>query len=254
VATGVWYHLQVSVVGCTFTAVLKRDDSTATTTTSATDAGCYAAGQAGVRSHLTSASFRNFQVTAAAASTATTYSDSWASGASTGWTAYGGTWSTTSGMERQTGTGTNGPKLIAPVSGDAYTVSSDVRITSLTAPSGNGGVMARVSSPGTGPDAYLGYFAGVDGSTSQLSLGRANSGTWTPLANTTVPGGVALNTWYHVTLRTTGCTITATAQSTRSWDQAVVAVTDTGCPSSGSAGIRGMIAATDHREFAVTKG
>ncbi len=46
VTTGVWYHLQVTVVGCTITAVLKRDDSATTTTASATDAGCFAAGQA----------------------------------------------------------------------------------------------------------------------------------------------------------------------------------------------------------------
>ena len=111
-----------------------------------------------------------------------------------------------------------------------------------------------MTSPGTGPDAYNGYFVGVDGSTSQLSLGRANTTTWTPLANTTVPGGVVLNAWYHVTLRATGCTISATGQSTASWDQAVVSVTDTGCPTTGSAGIRGMIAATDFKEFAVTKG
>lgn len=256
VVTGTWYTLQASVVGCTITAVLKRENSTTTTTTTATDPSCLPSGQVGVRSHLTSASFRNVQVTAAAASTASTYTDSWASGSATGWTTYGGTWSTVAagGLQRQTGTGTNGPKQTSPVAGDAYTVSSDVRITSLTAPSGNGGVMARVSSPATGPDAYIGYFAGVDGSTSQLSLGRANTTTWTPLANTTVPGGVALNAWYHVTLRTTGCTITATAQSTASWDQAVVGVTDTGCPTTGSAGIRGMIAATDFREFAVTKG
>lgn len=256
VTAGVWYHLQVSMVGCTITAVLKRDDATGTTTTSATDSGCLASGQAGVRSHLTSASFRNFQVTAAAASTAPTYSDSWASGASTGWTSYDGIWSTVaaSGTQRQTGPGSTGPKQTAPASGDAYTTSSDVKITSLTAPSGNGGVMTRVTSPGIGPDAYTGYFAGVDGSTSQLSLGRANGTAWTPLANTTVPGGIALNAWYHVTLRATGCTITATGQSTASWDQATLAVSDTGCPTSGSAGIRGMIAATDFREFAVTKG
>ncbi|MGE3194277.1 MAG: hypothetical protein AB7K08_12510 [Microbacteriaceae bacterium] len=256
VSTGVWYNLQASIVGCTITATLKRDNATATTTVSATNAGCLASGQAGVRSHLTSASFRNFQVTPAAASTASTYSDSWASGASTGWSTYGGTWSTVAatGTQRQTGTGTNGPKQTSPASGDAYTVSSDVKITSLSAPSGNGGVMARVGSPSTGPDAYLGFFAGVDASTSQLSLGRANSGTWTPLANTTVPGGVVLNAWYHVTLRATGCVITATAQKTSSWDQAVVGVTDVGCPATGSTGIRGMVAATDFKEFAVTKG
>ncbi|GMA90151.1 hypothetical protein [Homoserinibacter gongjuensis] len=62
-----------------------------------------------------------------------------------------------------------------------------MKLTSLTAPSGNAGVLARTSSPGVGPDAYTGYFAGVDGSTSRLSLGKAD-GSWTPLADDVVPG------------------------------------------------------------------
>jgi hypothetical protein len=110
-----------------------------------------------------------------------------------------------------------------------------------------------VSSPSTGADAYTGYFAGVDGSTHRLSLGRAN-GSWTPLADAVVPGGVQLNAWYHLTLRATGCSITATAQKTSSWDQAIVSATDPGCPASGSAGIRGMLAGVDFKEFSVSKG
>ncbi|MFT4030003.1 MAG: DUF1080 domain-containing protein [Protaetiibacter sp.] len=256
VSVGVWYRLTASIVGCTITATLKRDDSTTLTTTSTTVTGCFAAGQAGVRTHLTSASFRNLQVTAAASSTASSYADSWASGSSTGWTGYGGTWTTVSSgaIERQSASGTDGPKLVSSVSGDAYTVSTDVKLTALTAASGNAGVTARLGSPSVGPDAYTGYFAGVDGSTSQLSLGRANSGTWTPLANTGVPGGVSIGSWYHVTLRTSGCVLTATAQSTASWDQAVLSVADAGCASSGSAGVRGMLATSDFTEFLVTKG
>lgn len=114
-------------------------------------------------------------------------------------------------------------------------------------------MLARVTSPATGADAYTGYFAGVDGTTGRLSLGRAN-GSWTPLADTLVPGSVQLNRWYHVTLRATGCGITATAQSTSSWDQARVAVTDSGCPAAGSTGIRAMLAGADFKAFAVSKG
>ncbi|GMA90152.1 hypothetical protein [Homoserinibacter gongjuensis] len=112
--TGTWYHLKASIVGCTITAILKTDAGTATTTATATDSGCLASGQAGLRTHLTSASFRNVQVTAAGSSTAAAYSDAWASGASTGWAAYGGTWSTTGGIERQSAGGTDGPKLLSP--------------------------------------------------------------------------------------------------------------------------------------------
>lgn len=253
IGTGTWYHLTASIVGCTITASVKPDNAATTTTATVTDPGCFASGQAGVRTHLTSASFRNVQVTAAGASTAPAYSDSWASGSAAGWTAYGGTWSTAGGMQQQTAAGTNGPKQLAPSSGDAYTISADVRLASLSAPSGNAGVVARVSSPAIGADAYDGYFAGVDGSTERLSLGRAD-GSWTPLADTLVPRGVQLGQWYRVTLRVTGCTITATAQPISSWDQARVAATDPGCFASGSAGIRAMLATADFREFTVTRG
>lgn len=255
VTVGTWYHLKVAVVGCTITATLKADAATATTTATATDAGCFASGQAGVRTHLTSASFRNFQVTAAGSSAAAAYNDSWASGAAAGWTAFGGTWSTVAagGLERQTAAATDGPKLLSPSSGDAYTASADVRLTSLSAPSGNAGVVVRTGSAAVGPDAYNGYFAGVDGSTSRLSLGKAN-GSWMPLADAVVPGGVQLNRWYHVTLRATGCDLTATAQSTSSWDQVRVTATDSGCFATGAAGIRAMLAGADFREFAVNKG
>ncbi|MDQ0646692.1 hypothetical protein QFZ53_000888 [Microbacterium natoriense] len=254
VSAGAWYHLTASIVGCTITATIKPDNATTSTTATATDAGCFASGQAGVRTHLNSASFRNLQVTPAGGSTAASYADSWASGASTGWTGYGGSWSTIAGgIERQSASATDGPKLASPIAGDAYTVSSDVRLTSLTAPSGNAGVLARVTSPGVGPDAYTGYFAGIDGSTGRLSLGTAN-GSWTPLADTGVPGGVQVNSWYRVTLRASGCTITATGQRTSSWDQARVTTTVPSCTASGSAGIRAMLAAADFREFLVSKG
>lgn len=255
VATATWYHLKVAMVGCTITATLKADAGTATTTATATDSGCFASGQAGVRTHLTSASFRNFQVTAAGASTATAYSDAWASGAAAGWSSYGGTWSTVaaSAVQRQTAAGGDGPKQASPSAGDAYTVSADVRLTSLSAPSGNAGVLARMTAPAVGPDAYNGYFAGVDGSTGRLSLGKAN-GSWTPLSDALVPGGVQLNRWYHVTLRATGCDIVATAQATSSWDQVRLGVTDAGCAATGAAGIRSMLAGADFKEFSVTKG
>ncbi|MDR6868169.1 hypothetical protein J2Y69_002780 [Microbacterium resistens] len=255
VGVGTWYHVSASIVGCTITATIKPENATTTTTATATDPGCFASGQPGVRTHLTSASFRNFQVSEAGASTAPAYADSWASGAATGWTGYGGSWSTIAAgaTERQSAAGADGPKLSSPASGDAYTAAADVRLTSLSAPSGNAGVVARMTSPGVGPDAYSGYFAGVDGSTGRLSLGRSN-GTWTPLADTGVPGGVQLNTWYRVTLRVTGCTISATGQRTSSWDQARLSVTDSGCSATGAAGIRAMLAAADFREFLVAKG
>lgn len=255
IATGTWYHVKASIVGCTITATVKADSATTTTTATATDSGCFASGQAGVRTHLTSGSFRNFQVTPAAASTASAYNDSWGSGASTGWSTYGGSWSTVgaSATQRQTAAGTDGPKQASPSSGDAYTVSADVKLTSLSAPSGNAGVVARMSSPAVGPDAYTGYFAGIDGSTGRLSLGKAN-GSWTPLADAVMPNGVVVGGWYHVTLRTTGCAITATGQSTSSWDQVRLETSDTGCASSGSGGIRTMLAGADFKEFSVNRG
>lgn len=256
ISTGTWYHLQVRVIGCTIVATVKPANSTTSTSASATDAGCFASGQVGLRTHLTNASFRNVSVVPAGTSTAGGFVDSWASGSAAGWTSYGGTWSTTAAtaVESQTGTGADGPKnVLGGLTGDNYTVSADVDLTALTAGNGNAGVIGRVSSPSAGVDAYNGYFAGVDGTTGQLALGRANM-SWVPLASAPVPGSVALNQWYHVTLRASGCGITATAQSTSSWDQAKVNVTDAGCLTSGAVGLRAFVAKAGWRNFTVGVG
>lgn len=66
VTTGAWYHLRVSVKGCTFQVTAQPGDlSTGPTTLSQTVAGCQAAGAPGLRSHYTAASWRNIAISAA---------------------------------------------------------------------------------------------------------------------------------------------------------------------------------------------
>ncbi|EIC06711.1 protein of unknown function DUF1080 [Microbacterium laevaniformans OR221] len=256
VAVGEWYSLQVTAVGCSITATLKRYDAPAVTTATANPSGCFAAGQAGVRSHLTPASFRNVHVTPAASSSTGIFSESWGSGNANGWSAVGGNWSTVagSGIQRQSATGNDGPKFISPAAGNSYTVSANAKITSLSEPNGNAGLLARVTDPTVGANSYSGYYAGIDGTTSRLSLGKAAAGNWNPVADAAVPGGVSTDGWYHLSLRATGCTLTATAQKTTSWDQAVVTANDANCVGSGAAGIRTYLSTADYVGFAVTPG
>lgn len=64
VASHVWYHVRVAVQGCTFSISVQRDDlSVAATTLNHTVAGCQAAGAPGLRSHFTTASWRDIAVT-----------------------------------------------------------------------------------------------------------------------------------------------------------------------------------------------
>jgi hypothetical protein len=65
---------------------------------------------------------------------------------------------------------------------DKYTF-GDVRVEAEVTPppTGDAGVVFRVSKPSIGPDAYEGYYAGVSASGQQVILGRADGRRWTPL-------------------------------------------------------------------------
>jgi hypothetical protein len=252
VAVGSWYRLVVQVVGCTITASAQPVTSTtAPTTLSVTNTGCFATGQIGVRSHFTPASWRNVTVTASgiAGSSPAPYLAPFASGA-TGWTTYGGTWSVASGEYRNTSAGA-GEKSVAGNSAWAnYTLQADISLTSIGT-NANAGLVARVANPATGVDALRGYYAGVT-SAGTLVVGKFNN-NWTFLGDKSVPGGVSTGQWYHMTLQVRGCEITATAQGVGSFDQAALTITDAGCTqTTGQIGVRTFNAGASWRYLSVT--
>ena len=242
VSLNTWYHVTIQAVGCTFTVTAQVVGSTgAPTAFSATDTGCsFTSGLIGVRTwNANAAAWRNISVTpGGATSTAVApYYAPFASGTATGWTTYGGTWLDSGAQETygETSSTTNGDKAIAGSSswGD-YTLQADVQLTAA----GNAGILVRINNPAVGPDALQGYFVGLDSGNGNVFLGRQNN-NWTYLAGTTLPGGVSLNTWYHLTVQAVGCTFTVSAQASGTADQATFAYSDAGCTfTAGKIGIR----------------
>ena len=63
VSTGVWYHMSIAVDGCDFVVTTRPTDlSAAATTITQTVANCQSAGTPGLRSHYTTASWRDMAV------------------------------------------------------------------------------------------------------------------------------------------------------------------------------------------------
>jgi hypothetical protein len=249
VSTNTWYHLTVQVIGCALNVAVQRIGTTSQTTYNTTDGSCFAAGQVGVRSFNTGASWRNVSVTPGGTTTFVPAYAPWGAGSTTGWTTYGGSWALSGETWGDSTVGTSGDKAVTGLStwGNSSLV-SDLKVTSGT---GTLGLIARVTNPAVGADAYTGYFAGIDRSNSQVVLGRANN-SWTRLdpGLVTVPGGVSTNSWYHMTFQHVGCALTVTAQSTASFDQGVITYTDTGCTiTNGKVGIRDYNAAATWRYF-----
>jgi hypothetical protein len=142
------------------------------------------------------------------------YRSGFAGGASD-WTTYDGCWSTTTaegfGMYAEK---CGSPTAAAPkaVTGSAswtdYTIQADVKLDGGK----QVGLLARVSDPSPGLDQHNGYWAYIS-SAGKLELGRMTKGSYTFLRTIDVPGGISVNTWYHLVVQVTGCTITV-SQST----------------------------------------
>jgi Domain of Unknown Function (DUF1080) len=187
------------------------------------------------------------EVTGSATAGALPFNSTFAGG-DAGWMDYGGCWSTSGGTYTETCGGTSGNKAIAGSTGwTDYTLQGDVEITSGT----QAGFLVRVSNPSTGADALNGYYVGVNASS--LFLGRQN-GSWTPLTSAAIPGGLANNTWYHITVQAVGCTFTISGNPVGSTaTPASYTYTDTGCTfTSGAIGVRDYASTGAWRNITVT--
>jgi len=256
VALNTWYHVTVQAVGCTFTASAQQVGSSSLAATfSYTDSSCtFTSGQVGVRDHYTTASWRNVAVTPLGTTTTTVapYYAPFASGSSAGWSAHGGTWSVSSNNETYSDTsGGSGDKAVTGSTTLVnYTLQGDLKLTSEGA-NANAGLIVHVTHPATGIDSFDGYYAGIT-SSGTLILGR-EAYNWTKLTQATLASGVSLNTWYHMSVQVSGCTLTVAVQPINSPEQAVVRYTDTGCSyTSGQIGVRTFNADASWRYIEMT--
>lgn len=259
VATNTWYHLSVRAVGCTFTIGVHPVASTAAPTTfTETDPGCFTSGQAGVRMDSTPASWRNVTVTPAdaSASTPAPYLDPFQTGTATGFTPYGGSWSTNGSTQTYANTtGGNGEKSLVPaVTGTNYTLQGNVRIDHNIGATPGAGLLIRANSPAVGANAFQGYYVGIDENTGGLIISRHQNDS-TVLANSGAigGGGILVGNWYHLTVRVNGCSITASAQRFGVAEQTTATATDCAI-ASGAIGVRTVNATASWAVLSVTAG
>lgn len=171
-------------------------------------------------------------------------------GTQAGWKHYGGSWQLADGVLSETAGGTGGSKSLAGSTGwTDYVIEADVRRDSA-GPSGNAGLLFRVSDPGVGPDALTGYYVGVgDGG---MQLGRMNH-NWTPLTSGPISGGSPVDTWIHVRVEVRGCilTITANRVDDPTDPPPTKGYIDTACPAAGAVGVRTFDGAASWRDLTV---
>jgi hypothetical protein len=120
-------------------------------------------------------------------------------GDTAGWTWIGGGWWTHEGQLRTSPTG-GAPGFKAMLENVACAdLTLDAAVT--PPPTGDAGVIFRVSKPSIGPDAYQGYYAGVSASSNQVILGRADGRTWTPIKIVPHPIRAGVGTKLSITAR-----------------------------------------------------
>ena len=152
-----------------------------------------------------------------------------------GWDRYGGTFGTAGNVYQETAGGTGGNKAVTGSTawGD-YTLAGDVQLNTVGT-SGNAGFLVRATDPTAGTDSVNGYYVGV--TTSSLVIGKESYG-WTQLATTPIPGGLAANAWYHLTVGVNGCSITVQGTPAGSWaNPAYLAINDCSF-GAGAVGVR----------------
>lgn len=170
----------------------------------------------------------------------TPYRDSFRNGDRSGWTFYGGSWTTSDGTLDNL-SGARGDKaIVGNRRWSDYVVETDVRLNADPADSlyGDAGVIIRVTDPATGVDSYDGYYAGVGSDGSILLLGRANY-TWVRLAS--VPLGVEARrgSWFHLKVLAKGCYFEAAAEDAATHRRARLTYFDPDCTKrAGAAGVR----------------
>ena len=131
----------------------------------------------------------------------TSFSDDFTDGDQLGWVNYNGSFLVENGEYVSTNVeGAPGVKSIqTATSFSNFTYEAKIQLGS----GGDAGFVFRVNTPSPGPDAYNGYYAGIN-SGGNVVLGKANGG-WTELKS--VKSIVQENTWYSVKIVAQGTNI-----------------------------------------------
>ena len=176
------------------------------------------------------------------------YRDHFVSSDNAEWTAYGGNWKV------QAGTMVNesnerGAKL---VTGSAYwqdyTVQADVALRSL----GDAGLIARVSDPEQGVDAYSGIYAGLRIRDEALVVGVADH-DWQEAVAKPLSSPIVSNSWYHIRVELKDCKVNTIVNREDSTELARLDLTLDSCPLHGKIGLRSYDSGGMWKNVEVTK-
>jgi hypothetical protein len=248
-----WYHLTAQASGCSFVATAQPVGSVTVTSVTVTDAGCTnTAGNVGVRSYEAAAAWRDIQIVRGAG-TNTPYYAPFAAGSS-GWTTYGGSWSTSNETYSNTNSTDASDLAISNTTCQNCIVTGDVKVTSS---SGAAGFLLRASNPATGTNAVNAYFFAVSAA-GHITVQEEKNGAAT-VDLTTIPlFSDSNNVWFHLTaqvstLSTGGCQIRVTAQRvTAARIENETTVADPTCTfTSGTVGLQSSQASANWRYVSV---
>ena len=129
------------------------------------------------------------------------FTSDFAAGNDDGWTRYGGHYGFSDGSYLLTNAGTTGKSLTGDPAWHDGTLEGEVMLTSA----GNAGLLFRTTNADlAGPDAFSGYYVGLDSGGSVFLSRSVND--YTKLAR--APLAVPLNTWQHVRVVLRGAAIT----------------------------------------------
>jgi len=131
----------------------------------------------------------------------TTFKDSFPTNGPNKWVNFGGGWQQKSGKYYAQSFGVGGMKSVATNSSFSdFTYDATISILDNNA---QGGVVFRVSKPADGPNAFIGYYAGLNTS-GQIVLGKSNN-SWSEIKS--ISATINKSTAYHLRVITKGSSI-----------------------------------------------
>ncbi|MDP4210264.1 MAG: glycoside hydrolase family 127 protein [Bacteroidota bacterium] len=171
----------------------------------------------------------------------TSFNDDFSDGNQVGWVNYNGSFMVENGEYVSTNIeGAPGGKSIqTATSFSDFSYEAKIQVGS----DGDAGLLFRVNSPTTGPDAYNGYYVGFSAS-GNVVVGKAN-GSWTPIK--TAHASFRANTWFHVKIVAMGASIKVFIDET---PVPVIEITDTSF-SKGAIGVRTYGAVAKYDDISV---
>jgi signal transduction histidine kinase len=162
------------------------------------------------------------------------YQDSFASGRTEEWQAFGGAWSIVNGAIRNDSDERGAKYITGSADWKDYSVDADIF---LLGQDGDAGLIVRSSDEEEGVDSYSGYYVGLRDRNNTLTIGRADHG-WIEYQTISPRQPLHSLHWYHLHVVAVGCQIAAVASDSATTDQTYLSMHEDPCARMGRFGLR----------------